>query len=567
MAQILRAVLSLLVFVSMCLPLLASAQPASLQSANTLALKASLAFQDGKYPTAIRLGQQAAQIAIRRESPDLIWRMQVLLGESYLKLGQMAPAEQAFRSAQAAVDLVNGSLSSDSAKQQFGVGKGLITARLIDFDIVANKPAQLFEDSERGRARAFVDLLTDTELSLSDDRQTNLLVRTLDENIRALRLQFSLQRTGSTRSIAIKREIDELMQQRSALMDKLAAINIEWAAAYSVRYATLAQVQARLADNEMLVYAVSGSKVNDIYLLLVRPNSTEIKHIPNGHLILNSALIALTDAVALADKFMQEASLVRIAQALETQSWPKAEVIYMVPNKQLHFVPWSALDLGQWVSVLPNGSWLLRTVKNSALNPTQLIVGDPDFAGKLPQLPGARAEAELISRQYNVQPLVGKQATASAVVARAQKKLQVLHLATHGVFDYQQPLKSALYFSDEAGGVQSMSAEDIFRRPMRADLVVLSACETGVGQVLEDNDIVGLLRSFYMNGASQAVNTLWPVSDQGAQQFMAVFHQHLNQGSGVALHRAVQASKLAGHAPSVYAAFVLNGYTPYSVAP
>ena len=112
-----------------------------------------------------------------------------------------------------------------------------------------------------------------------------------------------------------------------------------------------------------------------------------------------------------------------------------------------------------------------------------------------------------------------------------------------------------------------MSAEDIFRRPMRADLVVLSACETGVGQVLEDNDIVGLLRSFYMNGASQAVNTLWPVSYQGAQQFMAVFHQHLNQGSGVALHRAVQASKLAGHAPSVYAAFVLNGYTPYSVAP
>ena len=82
--------------------------------------------------------------------------MQVLLGESYLKLGQTVSAEQAFRSAQAAVDLVNGSLSSDSAKQQFGVGKSLITARLIDFDIAANNPAQLFEDAERGRARAFV---------------------------------------------------------------------------------------------------------------------------------------------------------------------------------------------------------------------------------------------------------------------------------------------------------------------------------------------------------------------------------------------------------------------------
>ncbi len=567
MAQTLRVVLSLLVFISMFMPLRASAQVGSLHAAKDLASRASLAFQAERYQQTIRLGQQAVQIAVQRDSPDLIWRMQVLLGESYLRLGQAGQAEAAFRSAQAAVDLVNGSLSSDLAKQRFGVGKEQITARLIDFDIAANNLSQLFEDAERGRARAFVDLLTHTELSLSDDRQTNLLVRALDENIRSLRLDHSLQRPGSARSTEIKLEINDLMQQRAALMDKLASINLEWAAAYSVRYAPLVQIQARLAANEMLVYAVVGTQVDDLYLLLVQANSVEIKFIRNGHLVLNEALIELTDAVALADKFMQEKALVSISEALEIKTWPQAKFLYVVPNKQLHFVPWPALGLGEWVSVLPNGSWLLRTVKNSVQNPVQLIVGDPDFAGDLPQLPGARAEATLISRHYNVEPLLGKQATASAVISRAQKKLQVLHLATHGVFDYQQPLRSALYFSDENGGVQSMSAEDIFRRPLRADLVVLSACETGIGRVLDDNDIVGLLRSFYMNGASQAVNTLWPLSDRGAQQLMAVFHEHLHLGSGMALNKAVQASKLAGHPPSVYAAFTLNGYTPYSATP
>jgi CHAT domain-containing protein len=567
MAQTLRVVFSLLVCISMYLPVQAAAQQGILQNANQLSSQASQAFQEGQYQSAVRLGQQALQIATQREFPDLIWRVQVLLGESYLKLGQTDNAEQAFRGAQAAVDLVNGSLSGDSAKQQFGVGKSQITSRLIDFDIAANNPAQLFEDAERGRARAFVDLLTETELSLSDDRETNQRVRTLDEKIRTQRFQFSLQRPGSKRGAAIKSEINDLMEQRAKLMDQLAAINTEWAAAYSVRYATLQQVQARLSKREMLVYSVSGSNPNDIYLLFVQAASTKIKRIPNGQVAVTQALIEFTDSIALADKLKQEESLNRIARVLELQAWPKAEIVYMVPNRQLNYVPWSAIGLGQWVSVLPNGSWLLRTVKNSGKPATQLIVGDPDFGGELPQLTGARAEATAISRLYNVEPLLGKQATASAVLALAQTKLQVLHLATHGVFDYQKPLQSALYFSNQRGGLQAITAEDIFWSPLRADLVVLSACETGIGKVLEDNDIVGLLRSFYMNGASQTVNTLWPVSDQGVQQFMTVFHEHLHLGTGAAINKAVQASKRAGHPPSVYAAFVLNGYTPYSVAP
>ncbi|MCE2747057.1 MAG: tetratricopeptide repeat protein [Burkholderiales bacterium] len=385
MAQTFRVVFLLFVSLSMCLSMQVMAQPGSLQNANSLTSKASLAFQDGQYQSAVRLGQQALQIATEREFPDLIWRVQVLLGESYLRLGQASLAEQAFRGAQAAVDLVNGSLSSDSVKLQFGIGKSQITARLIDFDIAANNPTQLFEDAERGRARAFVDLLTETELSLSDDRETNQRVRTLDEKIRTQRFQFSLQRPGSKRSNVIKTELNDLLEQRAKLMDQLAAINTEWAAAYSVRYATLQQVQARLATREMLVYGVSGSNPNDMDLLFVQAGSATIKRIPNGQVALNQALIEFTDAIALADKRKQEESLIRISKVLELQSWPKAESFYIVPNRQLNYVPWSAIGLGQWVSVLPNGSWLLRTVNNRAKIQGQLIVGDPDFGGELPQ--------------------------------------------------------------------------------------------------------------------------------------------------------------------------------------
>ncbi|MCR2746857.1 CHAT domain-containing protein [Limnobacter parvus] len=545
---------------------LAAGNPPGL--ANSLAMQAYVAFETRQYETAIRMGNLSVQLANHLNLPDLIWRAQLLLGKAYLKTGQMDLAENAFRGAQAAVDLVNGSLASDRSKQQFGVGKSEILAHLVDFDVLANNTAQLFEDAERGRARAFVDLLTDAELTLSDDLQTNQMVRSLDVQIRKLRLQHSLQKRSESR-LPIAAEIQSLLTQRSALMDKLSAINTEWSAAYSVRYATLAQVQARLAPDEMLVYAVSGRNADDIYLMFVQRAKSSIKHLPKGHLTLNSALLDFTDAIALGNSDLQAKSLKQIKAALELEAWPKASKFYVVPNKQLHFVPWFGLELGQWVSVLPNGSWLLRQGRKTELAPTYLVVGDPDFAGELPQLPGARSEVTRISQQYRVNPLMGRQATAAAIVAQAQKKLSVLHLATHGVFDYRNPLQSALYFSGEAGkgGAQPMTAEDIFKRPVRADLVVLSACETGVGQVLEDNDILGLQRSFYMNGANQVVNTLWPVSDQGVRDFMAVFHSNLSRGVGVALSRAVQASKKAGQPPAVYAAFVLNGYTLHSVAP
>lgn len=536
--------------------------------ASSLALQAYAAYETRRYATAIQTGEQSVAIANALNLPDLMWRVQLLLGKAYLKSERLEQAEQAFRRSQAAVDLVNGSLASDRSKQLFGVGKAEISAHLMDFNLAHKNLAQLFEDAERGRARAFVDLLTDTELSLTDDLVTNTRVRNLDERIRMLRLQHSLH-NDSRAGEQVQAEIELLMQERAELMDQLSAINTEWSAAYSVRYATLAQVQARLSPDELLVYSVAGTQANDIYLMFVQRSGMSIQHLAEGHLQLNAALLNLGDAIALGDNRFQTQSLEHIKKVLALHSWPKAKKVYVVPNKQLHFVPWSAIGLGQWVSVLPNGSWLLRQGRKPASAPTYLVLGDPDFAGELPQLPGARVEAKQVSQLHRVQPLMGKQATAAELRKRSQKKLSVLHLATHGVFDYRNPLKSALYFSDDSGrsGAQAMTAEDVFNQPVRADLVVMSACETGVGQVLEDNDILGLQRSFYMNGANQIVNTLWPVSDQGTQQFMAVFHSSLDQGTGVALSRAVQASKKAGHPPAVYAAFVLNGYTQHSVAP
>lgn len=525
----------------------------------SLSYQSYAALRAGQFDAAAKLGTQVVELASELGLPDLIWRMQTLMGEGYLKAGQRTEAERAFRQAQAAVDLVNGSLASDRAKLQFGVGKARITQRLVEFDLKSNNPAQLFEDAERGRARAFVDLLTHTELGLTDNFQTNERVRSLDEKIRILRLRQSLQHGESI--AASRRDIDTLMASRNELMDQLAAVNTEWSAAYSVRYGSLEAVQKRLQPADLLVYALATTQPSDIHLMFVRSSSVQFKTIRNGNPGVLAALVQLTDGVALGDVKLQTHALSQLTKVLDTKNWPKATHVYMVPTGQFHSVPWSALGLGRWVSVLPNASWLLRGVPPRHGNTGQLVVGDPDFSGALPQLPGARIEADQVSRQYRVEPLLGKQATTTAIFAQARQKLGVLHLATHGVFDQGEPLKSALFFSKPGGGAQAMTAEDVFRQPVRADLVVLSACETGVGQVQADNDLLGLQRSFYMNGATQMVNTLWPVSDGAAQAFMTIFHANLHLGTGEAIRAAVDSTRKAGHPPSVYAAFVLNGYT------
>jgi CHAT domain-containing protein len=145
---------------------------------------------------------------------------------------------------------------------------------------------------------------------------------------------------------------------------------------------------------------------------------------------------------------------------------------------------------------------------------------------------------------------------------------RIIHLATHGFADDANPELSGIVLSlvDKLGKSQRgyLRLTDIFNLDFPADLVVLSACETGQGKEIQGEGLVGLTRGLMYAGSPRIVVSLWSVDDQGTKELMTEFYRQMwQQGkSPIAALRAAQLSLWQNptwHNPLYWAAFTLQG--------
>jgi CHAT domain-containing protein len=159
-------------------------------------------------------------------------------------------------------------------------------------------------------------------------------------------------------------------------------------------------------------------------------------------------------------------------------------------------------------------------------------------------------------------------ANRAALFREDLSQYRIVHIATHGLLDTERPELSALIFSlvDEAGKPQDgfLRAHEVFNLNLPAELVVLSACETGLGKQVRGEGLVGLTRGFMYAGAARVVVSLWGVSDQATSELMAKFYQNLLKG-GQRPAAALRAAQIEmwrtqrWHAPYFWAPFVMQG--------
>jgi CHAT domain-containing protein len=160
--------------------------------------------------------------------------------------------------------------------------------------------------------------------------------------------------------------------------------------------------------------------------------------------------------------------------------------------------------------------------------------------------------------------------TASRATALdpALGQYRYLHFATHGYLDSERPGLSALVFSmvDTQGQAQNgfLRANDIYNLKLPAELVVLSACQTGLGKEIKGEGVVGLTRGFMYAGAARVVVSLWSVNDRATADLMTTFYEKmLKQGERpAAALRAAQVEmwkKKQWQSPYYWAAFTLQG--------
>lgn len=542
-----------------------------------LGLQAVGAQGAGRMEQAAAVAGQALDAAARLDMLDLAWKLEALRGRALLALGRQAEAEAALRRAQEGADLLAGTLSGDSARARSGAGAGAgvddITRGLADIDASRGDMEALYEDMERGRARAFVALLAHRALDAGREPGLVSRLRVLDREILAERRRKLWARTAEGGDAAGLGRERQLLNQRQALAEELSRRDPDLAEVMSVRASTLARARAALAPGQALAYALppqsgaGGRKEAEppLRLLWVTPKGQELLQLPLDAAGLRAVLKAFSVARDAGDAAAEASALAPLAQALDLGRRAAPGGLFVVPAGDWHFVPWGALAPPYPVAVLPTGGFVERRGAaqiRTGQRARAVLAGDPSFGGLLPQLPGALAESRAVGEVYRTAPLTGPAATEAALRQAVGGGADVLHLATHALFDPGQPLQSALFLTNGARA-QALTLERLYAAPLRGRLTVLSACETGLGSVGAGDDLVGLARGFYLAGTSVLLSSLYGVVDEYARLFMIEFHRRLAAdgagGAGRAWLSAVRAVRAAGGPPSAQGAFVLGG--------
>jgi CHAT domain-containing protein/tetratricopeptide (TPR) repeat protein len=444
------------------------------------------------------------------------------------------------------------------------------------------RPEEAFALSERDRARVFLDAMGNSRPDLHYGADAELLHQEeilrgelgalesdlLAEKAKAPSLQNQQVLSSVAENLAVKQ------QEYQDLVNQIQLSNPELASLVSIPATTVAGSQALLDGQTTLVTyyltdenALAFVLAQDSFHLVELPASAaEIDQAVESFRSLGLANLGNPNPRSLGDLYTW------LVAPLEP--YLLAPKVGIVPHQALHYVPFAALsDGGQsfgerfTLFVLPSAGTLpFIQAKVGREQSAPLILGDPEGDNPdLPRLAYAAQEAALVADLFGSEPFLGAEASEGVVRAQAGRA-GVIHLAAHGTFNSVAPLFSRLWLaaSEEEDG--HLNVHEVYGLDLdRTDLVVLSACQTQVGELSAGDEIVGLTRAF-LYGAPTVVASLWSVDDEATGVLMVHFYQHLLAGKGKAeALQAAQAEVRADPAhpewvhPYYWAAFVLSG--------
>ena len=217
------------------------------------------------------------------------------------------------------------------------------------------------------------------------------------------------------------------------------------------------------------------------------------------------------------------------------KSFIKGTKLIIVPQRSLFFAPFSSfidengcvLSEKYQIQIIPSIHVLAMSIQSSSGKPigNSLFVGDPDVTdARLPRLPCAAEEVESLASLVNSKPLIGAMATKKKVL-ELMPEASIIHIAAHGddqtgqIFLAPEASKSPAH---QMSSSYVLTQSDILKCKLTAQLVVLSCCNTGKGQVSSEG-VLGIARSFLGAGASSVLVTLWRIDDMFTKLFMTVF--------------------------------------------
>lgn len=469
--------------------------------------------------------------------------------------------------------------------------------------------------AERVRSRTLAELLHEAGVEAAGGASAELLERRRDLE-RRLRAKIERAIRGGTAGAGretLASEAADLLRELDALEARIRRASPALAALVRPEPLDAADVQAVLDDGTLLlvyalgeersfVWAVTAERVESHALPARRTIDTAVRR---HHERLARFDPADRHAEADAGTVLARTLLGPVAGRLA-----EASRLVVVADGALHYLPFAALPLPEplpesglaavverhEVVFLPSASALVASRSGGrsgrgAAGGRVAIVADPVFAtddprvvrversepeggedgARLDRLPASRDEARAVAAlapDGDRKVLLDFEASREAVVGGGLAGYRVVHFATHGVIDEREPALSGLALSrvDPAGRARHgfLGLREIYDLRLDAELVVLSACRTGLGSSVRGEGMVGLTRGFLHAGARRVLASLWTIEDGAAAELVTRFYRALwsdGLDAPAALRRAQRELRAERRYrdPAHWAGFVLVG--------
>lgn len=243
-----------------------------------------------------------------------------------------------------------------------------------------------------------------------------------------------------------------------------------------------------------------------------------------------------------------------------------AELPYLFLKHPISYAYSSGMRLAQHQqNSLKKKNMLAVVPEYPPVDPAKLAGGS--YQDILQPLPFALSESKRIAKIWHGDVLSGNAATKENFLSKA-RNYNVLHLAMHTIIDDMNPLYSRMIFQEQAANEKKLlETYELYSLQLKADLVVLSSCNTGTGQLQLGEGIISLSRGFLFAGVPSIVMTGWEVHDKSGSELTELFYNYLKQGysKDVALQKAkidyLSTSNMLKSHPFFWASYMVVGNT------
>ena len=479
--------------------------------------------------------------------------------------GQFDKALELYRKARGLVESQRRSIRTEASKIGFAGDKQAVYQGLMRVALRLGDKALAVEVAEQAKSRALVDMLAaKSDFGIYGPRAAE--VGAAFAEFERLDAEQALQSPDAT---AAQRA--QLAQQLQAAGQQLRAQAPQLASLVTSGGIEAAQMAAALGPKETLV-GFFGSGKN---LVGYTVSGAEIRLYPLDAQGLEDDVAEFVQSIKKRRRQTRELAEVLYKRLLRPmQASIAGRDLLIVPHGSLHYVPFAALHDGERFLVqgralryLPSAmllGLLPQPGSKAAGAPVQrlLILGNPDLGKAELDLPASQEEAQALQGLFaaNSELFIRKAATESLIKERAFD-FSHIHVASHGEFSADAPLDSRLRLAADAKNDGVLSVSEIYGLRLNAQVVMLSACETGLGRVSSGDDVVGLTRGFLYAGAQNVVGSLWEVDDDATSALSQAMYDGLKKGLPVAKALALAQEQLLAKKPHPFfwAAFLDSG--------